>query len=135
MSYINHTSGFRDKKRIRHAFYLRGLAILLFVALIFSLNAALGSYSKYKETKTNKIQAQMQLEKLREREENIQKEIARLKTDRGVEEEIRGQFGLARAGEGVIVIVESHENSDLDTNKSVADVLGDAWSGIKGIFR
>ena len=43
---------------------------------------------------------------LKQREYNLKEKVQALKTERGVEEEVRNKFGFVKEGEEVIVIVE-----------------------------
>ena len=58
-----------------------------------------------------------ELSSLEQRDKELSSRIDRLKTDRGLEEEIRKKFNVAKDGEGVVIIVpksstSSDENDD-----------------------
>ena len=63
-------------------------------------------YQKDKESAILRTEAQLQLQDLTGRQDQLETDIAKLKTDRGVEEQLRQQFALAAAGEHMIVIVD-----------------------------
>ena len=134
MGFSNNMPEFGNRRRTQHVFYYRIITGILFIILVFLANAAWGAYVKYKETEVTRGEAESRLEKLKDREKDIRGEIARLETERGVEEEIRNQFGFAKEGEGVIVIVESREKDLPDSVSGSESVLGNAWGSIKSIF-
>ena len=61
----------------------------------------------------------------------LEEEIERLSTERGVEEEIRSKFDVARAGEQVLVIVDAKEEDVLlESEEEVS-----AWQRFLNFFR
>ena len=125
----------REKRRVQRTLYSKVIIGILVVALFFVLSATWGVYEKYRETKENRDIAEQELLKFEERERNIKDEIARLKTERGVEEEIREKFGFVKEGEGVIVIVEPPVQSANEFGGQESSILGNVLRSIRGIFR
>lgn len=58
----------------------------------------------------NRQEAEIALANLKNKQAGLEKEIARLETDRGVEEELRRRFQVVRPGEQVLVIVDKDNN-------------------------
>ena len=125
----------REKRRVQRTLYSKVIIGILVVALFFVLSATWGVYGKYLETKENRDIAEQELLKFEERERNIKDEIARLKTERGVEEDIREKFGFVKEGEGVIVIVEPPVQSANEFGGQEGSILGNVLRSIRGIFR
>lgn len=103
-------SDFYEQRRIKHFLYSWPFIILLGVILVIFFRAAWGAYLDERETQIVKQQRVVYLDELKDREASIQTEIDRLNTSRGVEEEIRQKFEVAKEGEGVIVIVDAPED-------------------------
>ena len=62
--------------------------------------------------------AQAQLDKLNTREEQLSDSLVSLKTDIGVEKELREKFGVVKEGEQMILIVNKQEgNSEESSNE------------------
>ena len=101
---------FYEKRKIKQLLYSWPVLFLLAVLFILLLNGVWGVYEQEKETRINKNQRLLYLEELKERKNVLQEEIDRLKTPRGMEEEIRQKFEVAREGEGVIVIVDAPDS-------------------------
>ena len=80
------------------------LALLVFVLLW--LPSVWGAYSKERESRENRIEAEKHLAQLQVRERTLQTEVEHLKTERGMEAAFRHQYDVGASGEGVIYIVE-----------------------------
>ncbi len=85
---------------------------------------------KMEITRENKKIAENKVAELQQKKEKLSSNIAKLKTDQGVEESIREKYGLAKEGEDVIVVVE-------DKNASVAkeSESGGFWSWFTSWFK
>jgi|SRR3989344_5545904 len=81
------------------------LVILGAVILLFSWSV-LRFWQKMAETSKNKEIAEAKTESLKTQREALQGDIAKLQTDRGKEEFFRENYGLAKEGEEVIIIVD-----------------------------
>ena len=71
-------------------------------------------------TKENREIVEYKIAELEKGKEKLSSDIAKLQTEEGVEENIREKFGLAKEGEGMIVIVEDKNQPEipLETNTS-----------------
>ncbi len=76
------------------------------IIALFLGNATWNVYQKYSEARGNERIVSNELRKLQERERDLSADIERLNTERGVEEELRKRFGVAKKGEEVMIIVE-----------------------------
>lgn len=117
---------FQEKKKLRKILYSKATLIALFVIIIFIARAVLGVYYKQKISEENLLIANNKITELESREKMLNSEIEWLKTDKGVEEEIRKKFMVGKAGEQVIVIVDedrSNKNGEVDNGerKSIWD--------------
>ena len=94
----------KSEKRKRWTDYLVSLGLVLVFLII--LRATWNLYQKNQMARDNLRSSADQLEKLTERQAVLQDKIERLKTARGVEEEIRNNFPVVKEGEQVINLVE-----------------------------
>lgn len=86
----------------------RRLVILVLLALVFvGVRGVWGVYQKEKDSRALRDEAESQLAGLKARESDLRRDMAALKSQRGIEEVLREEYELAKEGEGVIVIVES----------------------------
>ncbi|KKW05578.1 MAG: hypothetical protein UY39_C0056G0006 [Candidatus Kaiserbacteria bacterium GW2011_GWC2_49_12] len=78
-------------------------------------------YQKERESAALRAQVESEYAELRERETQLKKDIARLSTDRGMEEALRKQYALAEEGEGLIIIVEPPAAEPVHATSSVRE--------------
>ena len=97
---------FQERKKIRRILYSKWVFAALIVALFFMTRAALGVYEKYNDSGENLRVASDDLNSLENRQNTLQSEIGKLSTTRGMEEEIRDTFQVAKDGEQVAIIVQ-----------------------------
>jgi len=99
--------GFRQQKQhILRVFTLRIFTVVLLLALLALLKGGWNVYQKQREAYVHKINAEAKLDELVDRKRQLQAEVLHLKSNRGIEEEMRQQFEVAREGEGLIIIVD-----------------------------
>jgi len=97
---------FQQKRGFKNIVYSRPvLAVLLLLVVIFAWSVV-GFMGKMQATIENRKIAENKIVELEKQKEQLSSDIAKLKTEGGVEESIRDKFGLAKEGEGEIVIVE-----------------------------
>lgn len=68
---------------------------------------------------------------LNKREAELSAEIARLSTERGVEEEIRDKFSVTKEGEYVAIIVDERRKATT-TDMSTGERIRSWWQGLVG---
>ncbi len=107
-----------------------GLLLLGVVVLFFAWNV-LKFVVKMQDTARNKHIAEDKITQLQKEKERLTKDIDNLNTQNGVEETIRDKFGLAKDGEGLIVVVD---NQDKTTNQTTETSTG-FWAKIKSWFK
>lgn len=117
----------KQKRIIRRIFFSRVTIVVLVGMLLFLMSATWGVYGKYRETAVNRDNAERALTDLQVREERLTAEIARLGSDRAIEQEIRENFGLAREGEEVIIIVPSDEIEAPPSERSPNGLMSRLW--------
>lgn len=102
---------FENRQKIRRKLYsLPALAVLLLITLALSR----GAYSllvKERESAKEAENLALKLDALKDREKVLSEETVKLKTEAGIEEEIKSKFNVARAGEHVAVLVDSTPNA------------------------
>ncbi|GMQ95106.1 MAG: hypothetical protein BMS9Abin13_216 [Patescibacteria group bacterium] len=123
---------FQEKKKIRRLIYSNTTIVFLVLILIFSLHAVWKVYKKAIIPYANKSAASRTLTELKAREADLTERIEWLKTNQGIEMEIREKFGVVREGEEVVVIVDSSANKEENNGKG-AVVMG-AWQKLLELF-
>ena len=121
---------FQRKRGLRDIIHSRPiLAVLGLVALFFAWGV-IGFMSKAQITRENRQIAENKIAELEEKRERLSLEIAKLKTESGIEENIREKFGLAKEGEGLIVVVENQSEKEAEESQS-----GGFLSFLKNLFK
>ncbi len=89
----------------------RALILGLLVVVAMAGWSVRGAYGKASESAAQKDEAEAQYADLQKRESQLSANIAKLKTERGKEEELRQQYALAAQGEKMIVIVDAPKST------------------------
>lgn len=105
--------------------FLLGCAVLLFVWSV------LGFYSKMAETRRKRLLQEEKAETFQSQKETLLRDIASLKTERGKEEFFRENFGLAKAGEELTIVMEDQAGSAPQPKSS----LSGFFAFFKNLFR
>lgn len=105
----------RKKRYTPRQYITAGLLILLLLWLMFLL---WGIFRKEEVARHRAEETKRQLVALSAREDTLRKNIAELNTERGQEASIRETYGVARAGEEVIIVVPA-EDGDIVPKESL----------------
>lgn len=122
---------FYEKRKMRNLVYSKIVLFFLLLIIFFLSYSVWGVYQKERDTQVKKSQRAQVLTEIRERERELAEEMERLNTERGVEEEIRSKFDVARTGEKVLVIVDAPEDDASLDNEEGANV----WQSFLNFFR
>ncbi|MBP6060597.1 MAG: septum formation initiator family protein [Candidatus Pacebacteria bacterium] len=111
---------FQQKRGWKNIIESKPVLVFLCFLLIFFTWGVVGFTNKMSATRENRQIAENKLVELQKQKDELSANIAKLKTDSGVEEGIREKFGLAKEGEGLIIVVE-------DKNKIETIVPKPGW--------
>ncbi len=99
--------------------------LILFVVLLLSISSLWNLYEKYNSTKSHAETIVKDLNKLNIRKNKLIHDIAFLKTERGLEEEIRNKFDVKKAGEEVIFLFDKNEKKVIVEKRTLRTIMGD----------
>lgn len=109
---------FQKKKKLRKILYSPAVLIILAIIFVLLLRGSWSIYKKANLSMQNLEKERIELEKLVLREKNLASSLDYLKTDQGIENEIRSKFRAVKEGEQVAVIVdEQNPTSSATTTK------------------
>ena len=97
---------FQQRRDPMRLMWRRVAAIALLLVIAFMVRAVCGVYHKSQESAVLKVEADAKLNDLQTREQELRTDIANLKSDEGVEAELRERYDLSKEGESVVVIVD-----------------------------
>ena len=103
---------FQEKNRWRRIVESKPVLALLGILILIFAWSIIGLVGKMQETAKNKKIAEDKVNELNKGKEKLSSDIAKLKTPTGLEQSIRGKFGLAKEGEGMIVVVEDKNQAE-----------------------
>src|SRR5579872_3576794 len=109
---------FHQKNKLRKFFYSRVVLVIVLLVAAYSLYSTWSIYRKMVQSRKDVEQEQSQLLALEAEEQDLNQEIADLKTSQGVEKEIRAKFGVAKPGEDMAVIVDDSSATSTATTTS-----------------
>lgn len=123
---------FRNKQKTRELLYskITIAAILFFVVML--IPGVYSIYVKLGESEKDRNAAERELADLEEREQMLTQKVDQGKTERGLEEQIREKFNVAKEGESVIVLVDKPVVAS--TTQNEANVFRAVWQKLKKAF-
>src|SRR3989338_773371 len=114
----------RNQRQGAARLFLRRLMLLALLALLAAaVSGVWGISRKERESAARRAEAESERADLLMRRAQLESDIAKLRTDRGVEETLREQFALAERGEKLIVIVEPPAPASLKATSTIVDWL------------
>lgn len=105
---------FNRKKSYRKYIYSPLTLFVLFLVLLVLLKAVWGVYSKEQLSAQYLDRERVEFEKIKARQDELAKSVEFLKTEQGVEAEIRSKFRAVKEGESVAVILGNEEATTTD---------------------
>ena len=109
---------FQKKKKIKNIIHSPASILILFIIFLILIRAIFSVYQKQNISIQNLAKEKMEYEKMSQRKEKLVSNIEYLKTDDGVESEIRNKFRLVKQGESVAVIINDEASSTKNTIKN-----------------
>ena len=106
---------FHEKRKMRSLLYSIPSLVLLGIIVFLLMYSVWGVFQKERETQTKKEVRSEVLNGFLERETELQTEIDRFNTKRGIEEEIISRVDVARPGEQVLILVDAPQKGDTNT--------------------
>ena len=102
---------FIKKKKKKNIIYSWPVLVILFLILGYSIKANLNIYEKVKKSEQKKEISENQLQELKNRQVQIEKDVQRLNSNIGQEEELRNRFNLVKDQEKVFIIVDEKKDN------------------------
>jgi len=121
---------FNRKKTYKRILLSPLTLLLLFFILLILLKAVWGVYKKERTSVGYLQKEQEKLAVVVSREKELREAVDYLKTDKGLEAEIRSKFRVVREGESVAVIVDDDPVSVMQATSTP-----DFWKRVRDWFR
>lgn len=117
----------RQKKKYSLKRYVTAAGLIVFIA--FFAGPVWGVYEKERAVRAEERETRKELETLLARKAFLEAEVERLKSERGIEEEVRTKFPVSKPGEDVIVIVDEEAAATSSVSAS-----GGFWNRVRAFF-
>ncbi len=104
-------ANFGKKRRITDFLYSKPAIAFLIVIVIFLSFAVYHRFIIEREMAARQMQTELEKQKLLMRKDALEKRVEYLSGERGMEEEIRKHFDVAKEGEQVVIIVDKEETA------------------------
>jgi cell division protein FtsB len=123
---------FQERKKLRKILYSKVTLLVLFVACVLVARGAWGVHQKALIADSERNQALKAQEELQGRAIELEASLARLRSDQGVEEELRQKFTVAQPGESVVIVVDETDKTGKNTGVSGSESF---WSRVVNFFK
>ncbi|MFH1402017.1 MAG: septum formation initiator family protein [Patescibacteria group bacterium] len=124
--------GFKKKNKINGMIYSWPVIFVLLCVALLLIKSVFNIYQSEKQSRVNKEQSEKMATSLRERNDAIASEIELLKTEKGIEMEIRDKFRVVKEGEQLAVIINSGEKPEKQSG-DIAEIT--MWRKILNFFK
>ena len=104
------------------------------IVIIFLIRAVWNSYTEAHRANEQVQQTQKRFDLLSSKANQLSQSIGSLKTEEGVEKEIRTKFSVAKEGEKVVIIIDSSTSTQKTVKVEEKGFFRRIWDKIKGIF-
>jgi cell division protein FtsB len=123
---------FQERKRTKKFFYSTKFIIVLFLFFSFLFYSDIKIFIKSHSASLKKEETKKELESAQERKNELKKELNRLNTAAGEEDEIRKNLNVVKPGEHLLIIVEkTQEDGNINDNSGVGGFFKDVYNWIK----
>lgn len=119
----------RKLKQRLYSFWM--IAVLASVAAL-AVFKTFDAYDKYNESKRNVDNLSAEYQHLETRKEELERRIAALNSDDGIEGEIREKFNVAKEGEEVLIIIDPKEEDLVEVESKSG--FSQFWDKISDFF-
>jgi cell division protein FtsL len=122
---------FQKKGRFSRMMQSKFFLMFLGVIILFFFFSMFSFMNKMEETIRNKKTTEDKITELEKSKSKLNSDIAKLKTEEGIEDNIRNKFGLAKEGENMILIIDDKNQTETSKDSESTSF----WSILKGWFR
>ena len=98
---------FQGRRTLKRVLYSRLFVLLLLGLVLFLAHSVYRIWQRSRVVVADRNELAAQVAALVDRKQALERELAALQTDRGVEEAIRQKFSVVKEGEGVVTVVAS----------------------------
>lgn len=124
----------KQRQATRKRLYSKVTVVILVIVLILLLRPTWNIYQKSREGKKNLEKAKTELNTLNERKLELQGDLEYIKSDHGLDQEIRSKFGLTKENETMVVIIRDEVEVIVPPEPEPPNFFMRIWASIRGVF-
>lgn len=124
---------FHEKRKLKFLLYSKPAAYLLFAVALLLSWSVYERFDREREMAARRYELEHKLEDLHVQAATLEGEVARLKSDRGIEEELRDRYEIAKEGERVVVVVGDERASSATSTHPLPKPQG-VFGHLKAFF-
>jgi len=121
---------YQEKRKLRKVIHSNATIILLFIVFIVLGISTARIFLKSRLAFINSSKIEKELSALTDKRDKLRKELEKLQSEAGMEEEIRKKFNVAKSGEEVLLIMDKDGGNGTDTKKESIGI----WEWFKSVF-
>jgi len=134
---------FKEKRKSEVSlknFFIRSGAFLILVIFIILIIADIKIYKKRKELESDVLRYEQQIQLLKQKNTDLQKDISNSDNSDYIEKVAREEQNMQKPGEKVVSFIMPEETKQAEASKNVWDIknwfgwLSGSWNWIKGFF-
>ena len=118
-----------DNKR---KMYSKWVLLILLILILLVLKGISSIYAKQRNSREEMNSAEAKKAELQQRYDDLSGRVGDLKTNEGLEREIRSKFDVVKPGESVIVVVDKEVPAPAPVESNVIKRL---WNDVVGVFK
>jgi cell division protein FtsB len=126
---------FHEKRKMKAILYSKTVfAVLILIAALLSVSV----YNRFviaEDTRVKLEDRREDLEALEMRAAVLQEKVDYLENERGIEEELRNRFDVAKEGEQVIIILEEKEKKTEKTEGGTGEIVESKETGFGSLLK
>ena len=105
---------FHEKRKIRSLIYSKvSIGLIVVLAILLSISV-FERFSVEREMKEKRAIQEEKLDALKDRAALLEEKVEHLENSRGIEEELRNRFDVAKEGEQVVIILDDNDDEESD---------------------
>lgn len=108
---------FHEKRKLRRILYSRTAIIVVFLLALLLSRSAYERFKVERDMATRLLERTNEYEELKSRAALLESKVSHLENERGIEEEIRSRFDVAKEGEQVVVIIDDSKEAVVDKDE------------------
>ena len=122
---------FKERNKVNRIIYSWPSIFVLLLIILFLVKNIFGIYQGKKQSSINREHSELVFVELEDKSNLIKEEIKLLKTEKGIEKEIRDKFRVVKEGEQMAIIINSDKNSNQEKSGNPKNGL---WEHFLDLF-